>query len=430
MTGMAGPDQKALRQGGLFLSMMPPTPRDNRLAAVLVVFSVLLFAAIVPFAKTPLTPIPGFIPAYQAILLFSDVATAVVLFGQYSIVRSRALLMLGSGYLFTALAIVPHTLSFPGLFSAGGLIGSGPQTTVWLYMLWHAGFPLFVMAYVVARDDVPSSTPARMAIAGTSALTALIVVGFVVLTTAGHDLLPVLLLPDNAYTPAMRFMVMAVWALNFLALLMVWRSRRRTALDLWLIVVMVAWTCDVGLGAALNYRRFDLGFYTGRAYGLAAACFVLFLLLVETRALYARLARALDQRAVTAERATLEGADTLRAVVDASSQAIVALAPDGNVLLWNKTAEIVFGYASFEVVGRPFPLAAPDEARHATLFTRAAGGETVRDEMMRCATKSGAVLDIRGSAAPFYDASGWLRGMVYAFDDVTRHARAAAASSV
>jgi hypothetical protein len=81
-------------------------------------------------------------------------------------------------------------------------------------------------------------------------------------------------------------------------------------------------------------------------------------------------------------------------------------------------------------VGRPFPLAAPDEARHATLFTRAAGGETVRDEMMRCATKSGAVLDIRGSAAPFYDASGWLRGMVYAFDDVTRHARAAAASSV
>jgi len=53
----------------------------------------------------------------------------------------------------------------------------------------------------------------------------------------------------------------------------------------------------------------------------------------------------------------------------------------------------------------------------------------VRDEIMRCATKSGVVLDIRGSAAPFYDASGWLRGMVYAFDDVTRPARTAAASS-
>jgi len=272
----------------------------------------------------------------------------------------------------------------------------------------------------VARDDVPSPTSASAAIGGTSALTALIVAGMVLLTTAGHDLLPRLLLADNAYTPTMRFLIVAVWAFNLLALLTVWRSRRRTALDLWLIVVMVAWSCDIGLGAALNYRRFDLGFYAGRAYGLAAACFVLFLLLVETRALYARLARSLDARAVAAERATLESADTLRAVVDASSQAIVALAPDRKVLLWNKMAEIVFGHASAEVVGQPFPLAVPGDARPEALFTRASGGETVRNDTLRCATRSGTIVDVRGSAVPFYDASGWLRGLVCAFDVVAR----------
>ena len=401
---------------------MPPTLRDKRLAAALVIFSVVLFAALVPFAKQPLTPLPGFIPAYQAALLFSDLATAVVLFGQYSIVRSRALLMLGTGYLFTAMAIVPHTLSFPGLFAAGGLMGSGPQTTVWLYMLWHAGFPLFVMAYVVARDDVPSSTPAGAAVAGTGTLTALIVGGAIWLTTAGHDLLPKLLEANNAYTPTMRVLVMVVWALNLLALLAVWRNRR-TALDLWLCVVMVAWTCDIGLGAALNGRRFDLGFYSGRAYGLVAACFVLGLLLVETRTLYTRLARSLDARAAAAERATLESADTLRAGGDASSQIIVALSPERTVLLWNKTTEAVFGYAAEEVVKQPFALAAPGETRHEALFVRAAAGETVREQTMRCVTKSGVVVEVRGSVAPFYDALGWLRGMVCAFDVIPSHAR-------
>jgi PAS domain S-box-containing protein len=416
---MAATEPRSLRPGGLFLSVMPPTARDKRLATLLVLFSAVLFGVIVPFAKTPLAPLPGFIPAYQSALLFSDLATAVVLFGQYSIVRSRALLILATGYLFTAMVIVPHTLSFPGLFSTGGLIGSGPQTTVWLYMLWHVGFPLFVMAYVVARDDVPSSTSVRASVAGVITLTVLAVGGFVLLATTGHDRLPVLLLADNAYSTTMRVLVSAVWAFNLLALLAVWRSRR-TALDLWLCVVMVAWTCDIGLGAALNYRRFDLGFYTGRAYGPAAACFVLGLLLVETRALYARLALSLDERAVAAERAILESADTLRAVVDASSQAIVALGPDRKVLLWNKTAETIFGYASSEMVGRPFPLAAPEEARHERLFARATGGETVRDERMNCVTKFGAVFETRVSVAPFYDASGWLRGMVFAFDDVTR----------
>jgi len=420
---MVGVEDRSLGQRGLFLSVMPPTPRDSRVALALIVLSVAVFAALVPFATTPLAPLPAFIPAYQAALMFSDLATAVVIYGQYSILRSRSLLILGTGYLFTALAVVPHTLSFPGLFAPGGLMGAGPQTTVWLYMLWHGGFPLFVMAYAFTRDDDrPVGAPGLVLLA-TIAATALAVVLFVLLTTVGHALLPTLLLADNSYTGAMRALILGVWGLNLLALATLWR-RRLCALDLWLMVAMVAWSCDVGLSAALNEKRFDLGFYWGRFYGLAAAGFVLAMLLLETRAIHARLARSLSDRAVAAERATAESAATLRAVIDASSQAIVALTPDTRVMLWNRTAEAMFGYAADEVLDRSFPLATPGgEAEHTALFARVATGETVRDQMLRCRTKAGAQPDIRGSAAPLHDGAGRLRGMVLAFDDVTEELR-------
>jgi diguanylate cyclase (GGDEF)-like protein len=62
-------------------------------------------------------------------------------------------------------------------------------------------------------------------------------------------------------------------------------------LDLWLLVVMCAWLCDIALSAALSTSRFDLGWYAGRAYGLLAASFLLMVLLIENGANYARLSR-------------------------------------------------------------------------------------------------------------------------------------------
>ena len=65
-------------------------------------------------------------------------------------------------------------------------------------------------------------------------------------------------------------------------------------LDVWLMVVMSAWLFDIALSAMLNAGRFDLGFYAGRVYGLMAATLVLLVLLIETGAVYARLARSYE----------------------------------------------------------------------------------------------------------------------------------------
>jgi PAS domain S-box-containing protein len=320
-------------------------------------------------------------------------------------------------------------LSFPGLFAPGGLMGSGPQTTVWLYMLWHAGFPLLVIAYAfVKHDDTPLASPLASALSAVAAAIA-VVVGFTLLTTVGHSVLPTLLWPDNTYTPAMLAVVGGVWALSALGVLAVWRRRPHTALDLWMMVVMVAWTCDVGLSAAFNAKRFDLGFYAGRGFGLAAASFVLIMLVLETRSLYARLARGLsaekaaaEDRADAAQRKSHENAETLRAVVDSSSLGVLALSPRGDVLLWNKTAERLFGYASAEVLGKPYPLMPHDprqQDEQRALFARALAGATLRGVDLRCRRKDGAEIAMRGSAAAFRDASGALRGVAFALEDLT-----------
>src|SRR6185503_512139 len=131
------------------LSTMSISWRQRRLALIVVLISVLGFVAAVPFARLPLPKSVAFIPSYESALVIIDLITAVLLFGQFSRRQSYALLALASGYLYDALIIIPHALTFPGVFSETGLLGAGTQTTAWLYIFWHGGFPLFILSYAV-----------------------------------------------------------------------------------------------------------------------------------------------------------------------------------------------------------------------------------------------------------------------------------------
>src|SRR5262245_42603763 len=133
-------------QHPVFLSTLPAGRRERRVALTAVLVSATLFLAVAPFATVQLTPVWAFIPIYESAMVINHLITAVFLFGQFYISRWRALLLLACGYLFTAALVVPHALSFPGLFAPTGLLGAGPQSTAWLYMFWHAGFPLLVIA--------------------------------------------------------------------------------------------------------------------------------------------------------------------------------------------------------------------------------------------------------------------------------------------
>jgi diguanylate cyclase (GGDEF)-like protein len=271
-----------------------------------------IFLALAPYAKLPLPKAPTFIPAYEAALAFNDVITAALLVSQFTVLRMRGLLLLACGYLFTALLAVAHLLSFPGLITPTGLISAGAQTTAWIYMFWHAGFPILVIGYALGRNDrLGETTSARWAIVGAAALTVSAAAALTALAVAGHDLLPAIM-KDNGYRPAMALVISTVWLLSFCALLALLRRRPYSALDLWLIVVVLAWLFDIALSAGLNSGRFDLGFYAGRLYGLGAASFVLLALLTRHGALYARLAAAHErERRLAAELRRLSTTDAL-----------------------------------------------------------------------------------------------------------------------
>jgi len=166
-------------QGNIFLSTAVATPRQLRLALAVVFISVVIFSVAAPFAQLQFAAVPAFIPIVASALVVNDLITAVLLFGQFSLLRSPALLLLASGYLFTAVMTVAHAASFPGLFSSTGLLGAGPQSTAWLYVFWHSGFPCFVIAYALFKNaDRSISLPAdRTGIAILASICAILATG-------------------------------------------------------------------------------------------------------------------------------------------------------------------------------------------------------------------------------------------------------------
>jgi PAS domain S-box-containing protein len=401
----------------VFFSVRPIRERDRRLAIAVVILSTLGFAAMAPFAKQPLTASPVFVASYQSALALNDVITAVLLFAQFGILRSRALLLLAGGYLFTAMIAVSHALSFPGLFTPTGLISAGPQTTVWLYMFWHGGFPILVIGYAALKNVTGAGERAGSAggaIAWTVASVGAAALVLTLIAGAGHGWLPVLLI-DGHYTTTLTGVVASVWLLSFVALATLWFRRPHSALDVWLMVVMCAWLFDVALSAIINEARFDLGFYAGRTYGLLAASFVLMMLLIESAAQQIQLSKLLEtvRRQTAAERDSFRQRERLfSAAVESSNDAIVTKTLDGIITGWNQAAENLFGYSAVEAIGKHIDIIVPEGLRgevRRILDQLRRGVVTKNYETVRV-SKDGRAIDVSLSISPVKSQSGDIIG--------------------
>ena len=140
------------------LSSLPPSRAQKQLALafVLGLLAVYVLITVGPLSGIHLSRVDAFVPAYATAMFVNNSITAILLYTQFSILRSRATLLIASGYLFTALMLIPFVLAFPGLFTPkGGLVG-GMQSTSWIYFFQHAGFPLFVIGYALSKGSNPS----------------------------------------------------------------------------------------------------------------------------------------------------------------------------------------------------------------------------------------------------------------------------------
>jgi signal transduction histidine kinase len=322
-----------LRQDGFLLSALPPPPGQRWLAGAVTAALFVAFLVVLPFRDQQWSQRDAFIPIIDSLLFLNDLITAALLYAQFSVARARGLLALAMGYLFTALIIVPHLLTFPGIFSPTGLLGANLQTTVWLYIFWHFGLPPAVIAYTVLKRQQVPETVAQDSAAAVILKSVLAVIALTLaatwLVTVGERLLPRIMLDfvrAGALWDHLAAPLILVVSLTAVALL--W-TRRSSVLDMWLLVVLWAWLIETVL-LSMTVSRFSLVWYAGRTFGLLGSSFVLLVLLYESTTLYARLALAAGAQARERERQHLSLEVIAGSIAHELSQPLSAIAANAD----------------------------------------------------------------------------------------------------
>jgi len=284
------------REGREFMiSTLAPGRVQERIAlGFALVLAVAVAIIRTQFLTEQLPRIYAVIPVFSTAMFITDLLTAFLLFAQFSILRSRALIAVSSGYLYTSFILVPWTLTFPGVFTPSGLLGAGPQTTAWLYIFWHAGLPLFVIAYALLKEE-RSTARLRDGSVGAAILWSVVGVASLVgattlLVTVGQDLLP-RLIEATHFSRTWTVTTVSASLCGAVACILLW-ARRSSVLDLWLMVVTFSFFLELVLASG-TAGRFSVEWYATRILGLLSANVVLIVLLYETTTLYAQLLRAL-----------------------------------------------------------------------------------------------------------------------------------------
>jgi signal transduction histidine kinase len=339
----------------LFLAALPPSQGQRRLAFGIIALLLIAFCVTAPFANARLSHIDPFIPIFETTILITDLITASLLFSQFFIVRRRALLVLASGYLFTALIVISHALTFPGVFAPTGLLGAGLQSTVWLYIFWHVASPLAMIAYVLINEEDSkvgiSPRSVITAIGLTIAIVIAMVCGLTWAATAGNRLLPGIFLDRVQMNESVRLIFAGLMAtLDAVGLVLLWR-RGRSVLDLWLMVICCAWLFETMMAAVLTDARYSLGWYGGRTFGLIATFIVLLVLLSETTTIYAQLARSVMRRSAAREARQIAMDAMAASIAHEINQPLAAMITNANAgLRWlaSTTPDLDEARASFK----------------------------------------------------------------------------------
>jgi two-component sensor histidine kinase len=276
------------------LATASPTLRQRRSALVVILLQFVTCALVAPI-PAHLPRIDSFVPVILAVVFAADFITAVLLFSQTTVVASRAILILANGYLFSALIVIPHALTFPGSFAPKGLLGAGVQSSGWLNVIWHFGFLAAVAGYAFLKDrqdrrgEVPSSAPA--AFVWSLAIQIGVVSALTWGVTAGDRFMPQLFSDDLTNAPGVHYAAGMLVLMSVLVLLLMW-TRRTSVLDLWIMVTICMLISEMALVTFGMTARFYFGWYVSRTLAVAVSVVVLVALLAEAMRLHVEVLKA------------------------------------------------------------------------------------------------------------------------------------------
>ena len=311
---------------------MPPSRYQKRLALGIAVGLIAGCAITIPFANTQLVELPAFVPVAATMLVFAHLITATLLYTLFSVLGSRSLLALASGYLLTAILLAVWGLTFPRAFAATGLLGAGLQTTLYVYIFSRLVLPLAAIAYVILKsvDRHPLRISSREAVLSSVAIVLLVAAGLVLLVTNGSPALPPLMVDTvhGAAPASAPFFGIVVGTLFLFAMAFIWR-RNMSVLDLWLLLTLWIWLVEIIL-LRMTSSRFSFNWYAGVILEIVSTTFILAGLLSQTLALYARLALATAVQRRERDNRHLALNAALAAVAHETYQPITAIAANGS----------------------------------------------------------------------------------------------------
>ena len=295
-------DSDADNDRPLIFALTSPDAVQKRTVRISLALLFLVFLALVPFATVELRRYDGFFPAYTSARVVVETITACLLFSLFRTLRTRSVLMLGGGFLFSALMAIGHIYAFTHIHAVVGAADDAGRTTAWIYFMWHGGFSLALLAYGLLDSEPPKVLPQRSRTEIVVAVCVVVaaVVAALYLSSAASGLAAVL--EGKQSRSNLVFVAVGTALLNVAAIIAVLRRRPGKVLDLWVLTVACAWLFETGLAALINHGQFDLGWYAGRLYGLLAAAFLLSMLLIE----HSRLYRGMLQHQASMQRSSVE----------------------------------------------------------------------------------------------------------------------------
>lgn len=314
-------------------------------------------------ADVPLPAQPAFALVVLAVVGCFDVLTVVLLVGHFRDTGDVRPLALSTAYVSPLPLLASWALALPEARAGGavGSLGQVPSTAPWLWVAWHAVFPLLLAVSLLpwptaARTEVPVASRRRWAWGVTAAAT-LAGAGLVALIVAGAPRLPVIIhgTDTGAMTRLVGPVLLSVVALATVATLA--GARRRRGPARWAGLAALATLGDVVLSLASGHR-YSLGWYAGCTLTMVSGGVLLTALILQFRAVRRQLTA--DRRALAADRQQLRRllTETSRlerlqhTVLEHIEEGMVMQDSAGRVLSSNLAARRLLGLSTDELHGR------------------------------------------------------------------------------
>src|SRR5215467_12217015 len=202
---------------GRISARSPPAHSAFAISIAFICTYAIFALAVIPFAGNPGPKIPGISVLFAATIFATELPTSLLLFVRFRANPHWSLLILGSAFLYSALMVVPHLLTFPGaVLTNQALIGGSQQVTGYIFVLWVVGFALLTFVSVIFETGA-SSHQFDLERADRAVCTAVSTVSLVVLSVAiiaillGDDL-PAVINEPSSWTGLNRFLVLTATA--------------------------------------------------------------------------------------------------------------------------------------------------------------------------------------------------------------------------